>query len=271
MDEVSWLTGLTGVQLRQLVEELTCGRLKLKGATPTLLRNLNLPAEWSGYLSNLAEGGWQEGPLQQAVTWILAERESAGKKRVRLVTTRPGGTRGRSIDTPVVLRRLFQQAEREVLLAGFRVTERSILEHLRRPAGQELKVRLYVDLNPSVDVYGRKNPHPPDDLEVYPMVWWNDFLEKIWPEDLPPPRGWYSPLTLHPGTDGLWRSMHVKTAVVDGTRWLVTSANFTDRGQFRNLELGALVEDKDACTRVKAHFDLLVAQEVFMSFPGHAG
>jgi phosphatidylserine/phosphatidylglycerophosphate/cardiolipin synthase-like enzyme len=41
----------------------------------------------------------------------------------------------------------------------------------------------------------------------------------------------------------VWASLHAKCLVVDRRRALVGSANFTDRGQSRNVEVGAIVED----------------------------
>ncbi len=38
-------------------------------------------------------------------------------------------------------------------------------------------------------------------------------------------------------------SLHAKCVAVDGTRALVGSANFTDRGHAWNIEAGVLVED----------------------------
>jgi phosphatidylserine/phosphatidylglycerophosphate/cardiolipin synthase-like enzyme len=49
--------------------------------------------------------------------------------------------------------------------------------------------------------------------------------------------------------------MHAKTVLVDGWRWLVTSANFTDRGQERNFELGALIEDRETGASVMRWFE----------------
>ena len=37
--------------------------------------------------------------------------------------------------------------------------------------------------------------------------------------------------------------MHAKCVVVDGARAFVSSANFTQRGQERNIEVGVLIAD----------------------------
>ena len=45
-------------------------------------------------------------------------------------------------------------------------------------------------------------------------------------------------------------SLHAKCIVADERTALVTSANFTDRGQTRNLEMGVLIEDAPFASRL---------------------
>jgi phosphatidylserine/phosphatidylglycerophosphate/cardiolipin synthase-like enzyme len=53
---------------------------------------------------------------------------------------------------------------------------------------------------------------------------------------------------------GVFASLHAKCVVVDG-RWVfATSANFTNRGQSRNVEVGLLVEDGSVATALEAQF-----------------
>ena len=54
--------------------------------------------------------------------------------------------------------------------------------------------------------------------------------------------------------EGIFASLHAKCVVVDGRHALVTSANSTDRGQTRNLEVGILVEDPSFATTLEAQF-----------------
>lgn len=47
-------------------------------------------------------------------------------------------------------------------------------------------------------------------------------------------------------------SLHAKCVVVDEHEVLLTSANFTNRGQTRNIELGVRIEDPGFATAVAA-------------------
>jgi phosphatidylserine/phosphatidylglycerophosphate/cardiolipin synthase-like enzyme len=52
----------------------------------------------------------------------------------------------------------------------------------------------------------------------------------------------------------VFASLHAKCVVVDG-RWVfVTSANFTDRGQTRNIEVGVLLDDERLAAVLEAQF-----------------
>jgi phosphatidylserine/phosphatidylglycerophosphate/cardiolipin synthase-like enzyme len=53
-------------------------------------------------------------------------------------------------------------------------------------------------------------------------------------------------------------SLHAKCVIVDSRRSFVTSANFTEAAQERNLEAGVLVDDPHFAASLRAQFDALV-------------
>lgn len=264
MKLVNWLKQLSPGELERLARALETQRVR-PGATMAELRQARLPEGWGEPLSALGAEGWTPHTLGQAVWAVHHERKNVLSAGPRVVSTQPGVSETGFVDTGVVLRRLFQQAEREVLLAGFRVTDREMLEGLRRPEARRLDVRLFVDLTSEVAPSGRVWPASPSP-ERLPEVWWQGFLNEIWPEAMEAPSAWYSPLTVVPGPEG-WRSMHIKTVVIDQTQWFVTSANFTTRGRDRNFELGTLISDAKTAEAVIRHFEGMVQSGVFVAFP----
>ena len=52
--------------------------------------------------------------------------------------------------------------------------------------------------------------------------------------------------------------MHAKCVVIDGLEALVTSANFTEAAQTRNIELGLLIEDSLVPRRIEELIDSLI-------------
>jgi phosphatidylserine/phosphatidylglycerophosphate/cardiolipin synthase-like enzyme len=61
-----------------------------------------------------------------------------------------------------------------------------------------------------------------------------------------------------------YASLHAKCIVVDGERALVGSANFTDRGQTRNIEAGVLVDDARFSTELVRQFHDAVGAGLFV-------
>ena len=82
---------------------------------------------------------------------------------------------------------------------------------------------------------------PGVDVETQVSRWVLDFVQANWPFGEPRPDMYYDPRTVAYGSTA---SIHAKCIVVDECRAFVTSANFTDRGQTRNIEVGVLVEDE---------------------------
>jgi len=67
------------------------------------------------------------------------------------------------------------------------------------------------------------------------------FYRLMWPFGEPRPAVYFDPRTAdkHAAV-----SMHAKCVVIDHAYTLIMSANFTDRGQTRNIEAGVAIEDR---------------------------
>ncbi|MSP93589.1 MAG: phospholipase, partial [Myxococcales bacterium] len=80
--------------------------------------------------------------------------------------------------------------------------------------------------------------------------------DDVWPGDRLP-EVFYDPRSLE--TDGHKRAvLHAKAVVVDGRWTLLTSANFTEAAQERNIEAGVVIDDKQLAERVTRQFDQFV-------------
>lgn len=256
-----WLFALTDAELDRLAEAFGAGRLMAE-TSATLLRSYGLPEGWAEPLAAAKARYGSLDALGEMVSLARQERSRTRSRAVELVCTRPHGGLVDILDTSVAVRRLFRQARQEVLVAGFRIHDREMLEPLRRSAAHPLNVRLFVDIDPALSASGARQ-QVPSNLDGWPAIWWSQFLEGVWPLYLDPPRAWYAPSTLGPSATGEWRSMHVKSVVVDRRYWFVTSANFTSRGHTRNIELGALIDDPDRASEVVAAFEQWVGAGVF--------
>ena len=138
-------------------------------------------------------------------------------------------------DTAVVVRELFARAERSVLVAGFSFDHGAdIFKPLHRAMRDRgVEASIFLDLHRAPGTEPDVNAHVRREIDA--------FLVANWPFGAPIPRLYYDPRTVEPTSTA---SLHAKCIVVDDRRALVTSANFTSRGQERNVEVGVLVESE---------------------------
>ncbi|MCZ7679823.1 MAG: DISARM system phospholipase D-like protein DrmC [Sandaracinaceae bacterium] len=180
----------------------------------------------------------------------IAEREHQRTPRLELVWTGPIGPHGTVRDTAVVVRQLFARARRSVLIGGFRFDAGADLFAPLHEAMVDhgVKATVFLDIEGVADTVAGGPAHAAKRIA--------EFYAKNWPFDGPRPEVYYDPRTAVPGPP--WVSLHAKCVVVD-ERWsFVTSANFTDRGQTRNIELGVLIEDPAFAQQIVTHWRALV-------------
>jgi hypothetical protein len=169
---------------------------------------------------------------------------------VDLVWTGPETLGVTNRDTGVVVRDLFGSAEAEVLVAGFAVYQgRAVFKRLveRMAERPDLRVRLFLDVQ-------RQPADTSSDTEVV-RRFAHRFRTQEWPgESLP--ELYYDPRSLD--REAVKRSsLHAKCIVVDRRVALVTSANFTEAAQTRNIEVGALIRSARFAEQVAGHFETL--------------
>jgi phosphatidylserine/phosphatidylglycerophosphate/cardiolipin synthase-like enzyme len=91
------------------------------------------------------------------------------------------------------------------------------------------------------------------------------FARKEWPGRLLPSL-YYDPRSLE--TDPTKRaSLHAKCVVIDGQKAFISSANFTEAAQTRNIEVGVLVHSVALATRLAEHFQKLAMTGVLKPIP----
>jgi len=191
---------------------------------------------------------------------VATDRAERPPPHLDLVWTGPETRVATSRDTAVLVRELFATARREVLIAGFSFDHgREIFEPLHAVMRDHgVGVAIYLDIERAavgVEVGGHVR-----DVATR-------FLASNWPFGAPLPALYYDPRT---ATQGSRASLHAKCIVVDVAKTLVTSANFTDRGQTRNIELGVLIHDRDFAARVVSQWRSLVRADhlVAVDFDG---
>ena len=90
----------------------------------------------------------------------------------------------------------------------------------------------------------------------------------MWPFPGPRPSVYFDPRTA--GTANII-SLHAKCVVIDHALTLITSANFTDRGQNRNFEAGVAIEDRAFATTLERQWANLVEAGLLVGGTAGAG
>ncbi len=151
-------------------------------------------------------------------------------------------------DTYSVVQSLFQEATSEVIIAGYAFYNGQSLfqrlhEHwVRNPT---LKVIFHVD------VPRRHGDTVPPESIITKYV--ADFRAKHWPW-APAPELYFDQRALESDTK-IRASLHAKIVVIDRRKLLVTSANFTEAAQQKNIELGVLCSLPHLAERICSYFE----------------
>lgn len=177
---------------------------------------------------------------------------------VDLVTTGPeaGGVANRS--TGVVVSEMFRGAQRSVLIAGYAVYQgqkvfHTLAERMAQNAG--LQVRMFLD------VPRKQGDTSSASAQIARFV--HQFRTSQWPNGMPLPNV-YCCEQLIDSQNGKPGAQHAKCIVVDEQTVFVSSANFTEAAQQRNIEVGLLVQSRTVSERVCRFFEALVDSRYFV-------
>ncbi len=246
-----WVDQATPADLDALAQALADGRIPDRPSSGSIQR-----AGFEDAVVRFMDGLGTVEP--RVVSWMLGrlarERRAADDRYAqvaRLVWSGASDDQEAIRDTRVVLEDLFARAERYVLIAtyvvydGRRIFAR-LAERLRARPG--LQVEMFVNLDPNIS---------PGDEDADVREYLRQFAAAHWPEDLPLPAIYYDPQAQ--STEGKRTALHAKCVVVDDRWAFVTSANFTEAAQARNIEAGVLLDHPRLAAALAARFRALSA------------
>ena len=174
---------------------------------------------------------------------------------VELVWSGPETTGSATRDTAVVMRDLFANAKRSVLVSCFALYQaRDIFKPLADRMDQipDLRVKIFL------------NVQRPGHLEFPEAQILKQFIETFRTQHWPGqtfPQLFYDPRSLLADADKR-ASLHAKCVVVDEERAFITSANFTEAAQERNLEAGVLLSIPAIAKSLCSQFENLVSRGI---------
>jgi phosphatidylserine/phosphatidylglycerophosphate/cardiolipin synthase-like enzyme len=244
--------------LRALAAGLKTGHVCPPYAPASIQRVLNgaVAGEVSTGLRELAASGLPPTGIARALELLATgyERRPLIEDIVDLVTT-GGANSGGNRTTSIVVSELFRKAERSVLLAGYAVYQgQKVFQALadRMQENPDLDVRFFLDIQRR-----QGNTSAPAEL-VREFV--QRFRARQWPTGRPLPQVFYDrrSLKLEPGRTV---ALHAKCVVIDGLDLFVSSANFTEAAQERNIEVGIRLRSPIIAGRIVRFFESLVGND----------
>ena len=249
------ISKLSGRDLETLSSALRSGRLPIPYSAPMTRPYVSVSVVDGVVkdLDGLANQGF-EGP--QIAVLIDAIRNARSEARrideiVELVTTGPEAPQTTNRDTSVVVQDLFRRAEKSVVIVGYAIYQgQMVFDSLAKRMNlvNDLDVTMYLNLPPS----------PTTEVEsIITHRFMKDFRSKHWPEDCRIPTIFYDPRSID--VDRSKRaSLHAKCIVVDEKEMFISSANFTERAQYRNIEVGLRLSSERLSSQLTRHFASLV-------------
>ena len=242
--------------LEQLLAVVESGRLECPFTEADLV-----DAGFRGLGSDVLEAlrGVDKAGAGVALRVAIAERVHRPPPRLDLVWTGPETKASTSRSTAVVVERLFEGAQRSVIVCGYSFDTADILRPLHRAmADRGVSVMVFVDIPGEAQTR--------EGADAFATAFIDKFFRKVWTFGAPKPDVFYDPRTAAPGPP--WASLHAKCIIVDDERTLVTSANFTDRGQSRNIEAGVVIEDKVFSEELAGQWRQLVSEGLVRKYQG---
>jgi len=202
-------------------------------------------------LNRFADSGFTADQIATVLELIRADRVKRPRidDIVQLVTTGPEVNGVANRDTSVVVRDLFANARRTVLVAGYAVHQgQRVFQALadRMLELPDLQVRLFLDI---------QRGHGDTTASAALISRFSErFRQSQWPAKRPFPSVYFDPRSLDP--DQQQRAcLHAKCVVIDGRDVFVSSANFTEAAHHRNIELGLVFQSEPTATSITEFFD----------------
>jgi hypothetical protein len=249
--------------LRGLAASLREGSLSV-GLSAHVVRQLVGPSgdDVSAGLERLAKDGMAARHMAVMLDAIADTKADAYDPAVllELVLSGPDVQGVPTQDTAAVFQALVQEAREEVLLVGYAVYSG---EEIFRPLAQRLRDTPGLKVVFCLDIARRSGDTSPPEEIVKKFV--KEFRQKHWPwPELP--ELYYDPRALVSAGEGR-ASLHAKCVVVDRKAALITSANFTEAAQKRNIELGLFVRHEPVAKRMVDYFEGLQRSALLVRCP----
>ena len=204
-------------------------------------------------LQLLTVQGFNPSMLATVIQLLLSQREAitSNKPEIELVTSGPEAAGTSNRDTAIVVRELFARANRSVLVVGYAVFQgRRVFEALAE------RMRDLPDLGVTMCLEISRDRQEVRPAEIVLSRFLQRFKDSQWPTGYRLPEIYYDPRSI--GNGIVRSSLHAKIIVIDRHKVFLSSANFTEAAQERNIEAGLMLDSRPLAEKVCHHFEALI-------------
>lgn len=248
---------LSSNDLRLIAKSLRTGRLTLPASLLQISRIFqgDTCAALADKLSELSTFGFSAEQVALLIDSMLQDREvfrPSDSNGIDLVTSGPEAPGITNRDTSVVVREMFAHAQQTVTVIGYAVYQgQKVFEALavRMDSKPELQVELFLNIS--------RGDGDTTKSEILVSRYVERFKSHQWPKGSRLPIVYYDPRSVSDDTP-IRSSLHAKCVVVDDTDVFVSSANFTEAGQERNIEVGLRLDNPWLARKLVEHFKKMV-------------
>lgn len=246
---------LSNTDLQALIMALRTGRVAVPYSILQLTRVV--PAAIANCVRDrliaLREKGFTPQQISVVLELIACDRKADrfSETQIDLVTSGPEAPGIANRDTSVVVRELFAHAKQSVLVVGYAIYQgQQVFESLAKRMDElpDLNVQFFLNIaRPDRD-------STPSEILVTRFK--QRFKDTQWPTGSRLPELYYDPRSIA-DDEPIRSSLHAKCIVIDGELVFVSSANFTEAGQQRNIEVGLSIRNPWLATQLSTHFQQL--------------
>ena len=245
------LQELTNSALQQIATSLRDGLVRGNVGTHAIAQivGVEIAEKATNLLSELGERGWQPGQIATLLEAVRETRAASGisSRNFELVVSGPSVEGVNTRDTLAVMQSMIADAVEEVILVGYAF-------HNGKTLFAPLVQKMQADPSLEVSIYLNVMREAPNQVvslvEVERFV--DGFLAENWPWESRP-KIYYDARCL--AGDARMSSLHAKCLICDRRQALVSSANFTEAAQRRNIEVGLVVRHLETITRLVDYLD----------------
>ena len=258
----SILHHLSRTALEELARALTSNRIQppYTGFDLHPWLNSELQPQVAAEFERLRFAGMTSAQIAIVIDFLAFERarQQRDTDKIEMVWTGPDQEGPSTRDTGVVAREMIAKATRSLLITTLSIsTTSTTFQHVFNAMDRNGKLDVTVVLNVERP---KDAPSNQQTLAAFSAMFWT----KQWPWQLKP-HVFYDPRSVAPAATRALQ--HAKCIVADQRHLLITSSNYTESGQLRNIELGVAIDDGPLASRVVGQFRSLVAKNLLMPLP----